>query len=67
MSIKQLSKKQMNALKGGVEELNKYYCVAFVNGEKVEYYISAKDYMAAADRVHGDTGADQVNCVLQRN
>lgn len=57
----------MNALRGGVEELNKYYCVAFVNGEKVEYYISAKDYMAAADRVNGDTGADQVNCVLQKN
>lgn len=58
----QLSKKQMNAVKGG-NNVEAFECVAFLaDGEKQTYKVDAVDHYAAADKIHAITGAGQVNC-----
>lgn len=59
----QLSKKQMNAVKGGNNDLTKFECVAFLpDGTKQTYPVYAPGHVEAADAVHELTGAGQVNC-----
>lgn len=59
----QLSKKQMNAVKGGNNDLTKFECVAFFpDGTKDTYHVYAPGHGEAADQVHNATGAGQVNC-----
>lgn len=50
----------MNHIKGG----KKFECVAFMSdGSKKIVVLDAADAIAAADAVHKETGAGQVNCV----
>ena len=59
----QLSKKQMSAVKGGNNDLTTFECVAFLaDGTKEIHHVYATGHVAAADIVHGITGAGQVNC-----
>lgn len=60
-AAQQLSKPQMNHVKGGVNET--FECVAFMSdGSKETYHVEAGSHVEAADIVHNQTGAGQVNC-----
>lgn len=67
--MKKLTKGQMAQISGGdasscgCECGEMYYCVAFKNGEIIKQKsIQACSASAAADILHAETGADQVNC-----
>lgn len=58
-AAQQLSKAQMNSLRGG----ERYECVTFMNGERTgKYIVEANSPTDAADAVHSIALSDQVNC-----
>jgi|GEM_PF-1042550 hypothetical protein len=67
--MKKLTKGQMAQISGGdasscgCECGEFYYCVAFKNGEIImKKRVQACSASAAADMLHAETDADQVNC-----
>jgi len=56
-----LTKSQLNEIRGGAT----YHCNAFKNGKMIPMpAVEASSAEDAADQVHAETGADQVNCTL---
>lgn len=60
----QLSKKQMNAVKGG-NNIERYQChVTFSDGRKIWYNVEARDVVDASDFVLSRPGAVSADCGL---